>query len=145
MKVILIASILPSSETWNSVIHEVIIPLIPPWPSSRRQPEIFKTSLPHPPLGVLKTSPHAPCTHIPRGPRVARSPRKASEREKDAALLKIKWANVNVFNIASLARKNLSRLTCFNSDITRQLSQAKEGQRRLRKRVIVLTTSALMD
>ena len=46
---------------------------------------------------------------------------------QEAALLRIKQANVNVLNVASPARKDLSRLTCFNSDVTRQVSRAKEG------------------
>ena len=79
-------------------------------------------SLPHLPLGVLRTNPHAPRTHILCGLRVAKPPRKVLEGEKKAALLKITRANVNVLNLASLACKNLSRLTYFNSDITRQVS-----------------------
>ena len=106
MKVILIASILPSSRTWNSVIHEVIISLIPPWPSCRRQP------------GILETSPHVPrtdipCTHILHGPRMTRLPARNYER---AWKNSIPAVNVHASNVASTACKSLSRLTCFNSD-----------------------------
>ena len=77
MNVILISSILFLSKTWNSVSYEIIIPLVPPWPSSRRQPKILETSLLHPPLGILETSPHVSCIHTPRGPKVAKPPKKA--------------------------------------------------------------------
>ena len=49
--------------------------------------------------------------------------------------LKYERANVNAPNVASTARKDLSHLTCFNSD---KVSRAKEGQRHLRRLVTVL-------
>ena len=115
---ILISSILPSSERWNSVSHKVIIPLVSPWLSSRRQPEILKTSPPHPLLGILKTSPYVsrtdtPHTHILCGPRMVRLPARNQEQAwKDSTLA----VGVYAPNEVSTAHKDLSLLTCFNSD-----------------------------
>ena len=87
-----------SRPRWNNAggdqrALEVIVRLIPTWPSSRRQPGILKTSPPHPPLGILRTSPHVPRTdtprtHILRGPRMARPPTRKSGRNKKAASLR---------------------------------------------------------
>ena len=45
---------------------------------ARRQPRILETSPSHALLGILRTSSHAPHTHIPCGLRVARLPEAAS-------------------------------------------------------------------
>ena len=85
-----------------NVAHEVIVWLIPPWPSPRfllleilktmplrvpnpkpRQLKILRINSPK----RLKTSPHIPhtitfCTHIIYGPRVARPSKKAFRRNR---------------------------------------------------------------
>ena len=102
---ILISSIFPLSKTWNSAAHELIIPLTP-WPSFRHQP------------GILETSPHIPCTNTPCtqilcGPRMARPPARNHKRDwKDSTPA----IGVHTPNVASTAHKDLSNLTCFNSD-----------------------------
>ena len=64
-------------ETWISAAHKVTVRLIPPWPSSRRQPGILKMSPPHPPLDILNTS-----RHTLRGSRMAKPPTRKSGRKK---------------------------------------------------------------
>ena len=57
-----------------------------------------------------------------------------------------KHERTNARNVASTAGKDLSCLTCFNSDKEvsyTTVSQAKEEQRYLRRLVTVLVTSAL--
>ena len=115
---ILISSILPSSKTWNSISHEVILPLILLWPSFKRQIEILETSPPHSPLGIFETSSHIPrnnipCTHIFCGPKMARPPARNHER---AWKNSIPAVSIYASNVASTAHKDLSHLTCFNSD-----------------------------
>ena len=91
----------PSSEEWIGVAHEVIVPLILPWPSSRLQLlGIIETIPPRVSnlkpcrLGILETSrlrkfklrtnPHTPRTHIPRVARMARPlTRKLGRRRRE--------------------------------------------------------------
>ena len=79
-----------------------------------------------------------------RDPR-DKSSEKGFWREKQKQCrFKYKWTNAR--NIASTTRKNLSHLTCFNSDkkvYYTIVSRAKEEQRHLRRLVTVLVTSAL--
>ena len=59
---------------------------------------------------------------------------------------RFKHKRTNTRNVASMAGKDLSYLTCFNSDKKvsyTTVSRAKEEQRHLRKLVTVLVTSAL--
>ena len=106
-----------------NVTHEVIVPLIPPWPSSRRQPGILKTSLLSFP-NRLSTSRPTLC-----GPRMARLPtRKSGRKEKSlrrlvtvlitSALKKLTWTVprkqlLNKFRVSGTlppSEKNLRRL-----------------------------------
>ena len=126
MKVILIGSILSSSKIWNSVAHSHLycrgqVPGVNPR-SSRRAPTVLASTL----LAVREW----------RGLRERFS----------AKQCRLKHERTNAPNIVSTARKDLSHLTCFNSDKKGHYATKcpeLEEQRHLRKLVTVLVTSAL--
>ena len=87
-----------------NVTHEVIVLLIPPWPSSRHQPEILETS----PLSFpnrLSTSRHT--LHVPR---MARSPTRKSGRKKKSLrrLVTVLMTSALKKRMWTVSRKQLS-------------------------------------
>ena len=85
-----------------NIAHEVIVRLIPPWPGSRRQPGILGMSPPHPPLGILGTSPNALSHAYSSRSEIGETYEKGCRKEKEKQrCLKHERANVNVSNVAS--------------------------------------------